>query len=258
MRSLQLLFNAAALGACFNPANAFTAQTTEAAALGRAQHKSLISSSASSADVDSQDATLPSLSFEPDTNTINRRTLLHQAIAATSTATLTAVIPQSAAYAATEKPPPIIPLLITAQRLRRVPLFTIVDGNGTPFHTYDKDTAGGFGYFFTSYTSATYVLDDAQKAFAKAKTEAANKKEAGTTEGSIGEDGQDDVPDAWGQAQIVTLPLDKVLQLSVKKTSSVATNGKGKTFTTYYQVIPSTVSIFCVLVFIVLIHVLRL
>lgn len=31
-----------------------------------------------------------------------------------------------------------------------------------------------------------------------------------------------------------------VLQLSVKKTQSIATNGKGKKFNTYYQVIPAT------------------
>jgi len=81
-------------------------------------------------------------------------------------------------------------------------------------------------------------LDDAQKAFAKAKTEEENKEEG--VEGSIGEDGSGEVPDAWGKAQIVTLPLDVVMQLSVKKLQSVATNGKGKKFSTYYQVIPGT------------------
>lgn len=178
------------------------------------------------------------------TGAINRRTLFHQSIAtAASTAAISSLLPLASANAA-EKPPPIIPLVTTAQRLRRVPVFTIVDGNGTPFHTYDKDSAGGFGYFFTSYTSATYVLDDAKKAFEKAKTEQASKvKNSSTGEGgTIGEDGQDDVPDAWGQAKIVTLPLDVVMQLSVKKTQSVAQNGKGKKFDTYYQVIPSTVS----------------
>lgn len=129
--------------------------------------------------------------------------------------------------------------MTTAKRLHAVPLFTIVDGNGIPFHTYDKESAGAFGYFFTTYTSAEYVLDDAKKAFAKAKTEAAAKKEEGA-EGAIGEDGAGEVPDAWGKAQIVTLPLDVVVQLSVKKTQSIATNGKGKKFNTYYQVIPAT------------------
>ncbi|EJK43820.1 hypothetical protein THAOC_37697, partial [Thalassiosira oceanica] len=55
-----------------------------------------------------------------------------------------------------------------------------------------------------------------------------------------GRGGGGDVPDAWGQAQIVTIPLDVAMQLSVKKTSSIAQNGKGKTFSTYYQVIPET------------------
>lgn len=142
----------------------------------------------------------------------------------------TLLISQSAN--AGDKPPPIIPLTTTAKRLRVVPLFTIVDGNGIPFHTYDKDSAGGFGYFFTSYRSAEYVLDDARKAFSKAKDEAASKSDE--------EKSVDEVPSAWGQAQIVTLPLDLVMQLSVKTTQSVATNGKGKTFKTYYQVIPST------------------
>jgi len=147
----------------------------------------------------------------------------------------------ASAAASSEKPPPIIPLLTTAKRLRTVPLFAIVDGNGTPFHTYDKDSAGGFGYFFTSYISAEYILDDAKKAFEKAKLEAAQKKEAGDTSGgAIGEDGTGEVPDTWGQARIVTVPLDVAMQLSVKKTQSVATNAKARKFNTYYQVIPAT------------------
>ena len=129
--------------------------------------------------------------------------------------------------------------MTTAKRLRTVPLFAIVDGTGTPFHTYDKDSAGGFGYFFTSYTSAEYVLDDAKKAYEKAKLEAAEKNQS-QQQGTIGEDGSTEVPDAWGQAQIVTVPLDIALQLSVKKTSSIAQNAKDKKFNTYYQVIPST------------------
>mmetsp|Transcript_3057 Transcript_3057/g.4718 ORF Transcript_3057/g.4718 Transcript_3057/m.4718 type:complete len:360 (+) Transcript_3057:53-1132(+) len=171
-----------------------------------------------------------------------RRNFLQTALIApylTATAAITTAA--QPASAASEKPPPIIPLLTTAKRLRTVPLFAIVDGNGTPFHTYDKDSAGGFGYFFTSYISAEYVLDDAKKAYEKAKLEAAQKKEAGDTDtGSIGEDGTGEVPDTWGQARIVTVPLDVAMQLSVKKTQSVAQNAKSKTFNTYYQVIPAT------------------
>ena len=168
-----------------------------------------------------------------------RRKIIQSAFAAPlAIASLATATPQSAS-AASEKPPPIIPLITTAKRLRAVPTFTIVDGNGIPFHTYDKESAGGFGYFFSSYTSAEYVLDDAKKAFAKARTEAEEKKASGD-EGAIGEDGGMDVPVAWGQAQIVTLPLDVVMQLSVKKTSSIATNGKGKKFSTFYQLIPET------------------
>ena len=167
-----------------------------------------------------------------------RRRMLHAAFAgaASSVGTLASPLPSLAK----EKPPPIIPLQTTARRLRAVPTFTIVDGVGTPFHTYDKDSAGGFGYFFTSYTSAQYVLEDARNAFKKAKDEAAAKKERGEESSIGGEEGGGDVPDAWGQAQIVTIPLDVAMQLSVKKTSSIAQNGKGKTFNTYYQVIPET------------------
>ena len=163
-----------------------------------------------------------------------RRKILQTALITPIIATLTS----TSSVNASDKPPPIIPLTTTAKRLRAVPTFTIVDGNGIPFHTYDKDSAGGFGYFFTTYRSAEYVLDDARAAFSKAKTDAAKKKDE--SNGAIGEDGTGDVPDAWGQAQIVTLPLDVVMQLSVKKTQSVATNGKGKKFSTYYQVIPAT------------------
>ncbi|KAL3761532.1 hypothetical protein ACHAW5_003080 [Stephanodiscus triporus] len=67
------------------------------------------------------------------------------------------------------RPPPVVPLPTTARRLRAVPTFAIVDGDGVPFHTYDKDSAGGYGYFFVSYRSAEYVLEDARSAFAKAK-----------------------------------------------------------------------------------------
>eukprot|EP00577_Skeletonema_sp_RCC1716_P021415 CAMPEP_0113414790 /NCGR_PEP_ID=MMETSP0013_2-20120614/24213_1 /TAXON_ID=2843 ORGANISM="Skeletonema costatum, Strain 1716" /NCGR_SAMPLE_ID=MMETSP0013_2 /ASSEMBLY_ACC=CAM_ASM_000158 /LENGTH=370 /DNA_ID=CAMNT_0000301687 /DNA_START=126 /DNA_END=1238 /DNA_ORIENTATION=- /assembly_acc=CAM_ASM_000158 len=172
-----------------------------------------------------------------------RRNLLQTALIAPYLTVTTAITttPQVASAAASEKPPPIIPLLTTAKRLRTVPLFAIVDGNGTPFHTYDKDSAGGFGYFFTSYISAEYILDDAKKAFEKAKLEAEQKKEAGdTSSGAIGEDGTGEVPDTWGQARIVTVPLDVAMQLSVKKTQSVATNAKARKFNTYYQVIPAT------------------
>lgn len=129
-----------------------------------------------------------------------------------------------------------------------MPTFAIVDGNGVPFLTFDKDSASGFGYFFTSYESAEYVLDDARKAFSKAKAdaEAKKKKQQQQQESnggeSIGEDGTvlSDVPDAWGKAQIVTVPLDLALQLSVRKMKMKAQNGKDRTFSTFYQVIPET------------------
>ena len=140
-----------------------------------------------------------------DNSEINKRRLFLQSALVTPFA-----IANCPVFAA-EKPPPIIPLLTTAKRLHPVPLFTIVDGNGVPFHTYDKDSASGFGYFFTTYQSALYVLDDAKNAFAKAKEEAA--KNQGNGKGAIGAEGDSDVPDAWGLSQIVTLPLGKIIVL---------------------------------------------
>ena len=181
-----------------------------------------------------------------------RREFLHRAMAQIVIVPTVVVVPvawvshpsSSAAAATTDsKPPPILPLLTTAMRLHAIPTFAIVDGNGVPFHTYDKDTAGGLGYFFTSYRSAEFVLDDAKVAFAKAKAEErsnnnVDKKGEGDEEKVDVNEGA--VPDSWGQARIVSIPLDVAMQLSVKKgTSSIAQNGQGKSFNTYYQVIPS-------------------
>ena len=82
------------------------------------------------------------------------------------------------------------------------------------------------------------MLDDAKKAFGKAKEDSASKKEDGIADGA--DEGAGEVPDAWGKAQIVALPLDVVMQLSVKKTKSTAQNSKDRTFSTFYQVIPAT------------------
>jgi hypothetical protein len=195
-----------------------------------------------------------------------RREFLHRAMAAqivivpTVVAVPVALVSQpSPAAAATtttttttnNKPPPILPLLTTAKRLHAIPTFAIVDGYGVPFHTYDKDTAGGLGYFFTSYRSAEFVLEDAKAAFAKAKAEerkinnnnVADEKREGEAEeeedANNNNNGGSEVPDSWGQARIVSIPLDVVMQLTVKKTSSIAQNGQGKRFNTYYQVIPN-------------------
>ena len=196
---------------------------------------------------------LSSSSSELVDYSIPRRNILLQS---TSSLLLTAAcpLPSSAATTSTNKPPPILPLLTTASRLHIIPTYAIVDGNGTPFHTYDKDSASGIGYFFLSYKGAEYVLEDAKKAFEKAKEVAAKAKEeapstitttiAATT--ITGEDTDadssttDDVPESWGRAQIVSIPLDYALQLSIKSTKSLALNGRGKTFSTYYQIIPDT------------------
>jgi hypothetical protein len=197
--------------------------------------------------------TLSSSSSELVDYSIPRRNILLQS-ASSLLLTAACPLPSSAATTSTNKPPPILPLLTTASRLHIIPTYAIVDGNGTPFHTYDKDSASGIGYFFLSYKGAEYVLEDAKKAFEKAKEVAAKAKEeapstitttiAATT--ITGEDTDadssttDDVPESWGRAQIVSIPLDYALQLSIKSTKSLALNGRGKTFSTYYQIIPDT------------------
>ena len=108
-----------------------------------------------------------------------------------------------------------------ARRLRKVPTFAIVDGNGTPFATYSKTEGTATGYFFTTYEGATYVLEDARKAFAEAK-------EAGKP-----------TEDSWGDSQIVSVSLAQALQLSVKKQSNIIRNNiNNQTVTTYYQILP--------------------
>ena len=232
--SLLLLASSQKLRSC----SSFTAPTSIsiaskwlASSSSRTHHHQELRASSSSDDDNESTGTSSALSSE------RRRNILQTALITPLAISTTTV---QSASAASEKPPPIIPLLTTAKRLRSVPLFAIVDGNGTPFHTYDKDSAGGFGYFFTTYTSAEYVLDDAKKAYEKAKVEAAEAAKKKESDGSIGSDGTTEVPDTWGQAQIVTVPLDIAMQLSVKKTSSIAQNAKDKKFSTYYQVIPST------------------
>jgi len=199
---------------------------------------------------------LSSSSSELVDYSIPRRNILLQSA---SSLLLTAACPlpsiAASGTSSTNKPPPILPLLTTASRLHIIPTYAIVDGNGTPFHTYDKDSASGIGYFFLSFKGAEFVLEDAKKAFEKAKEVAAKAKEeapstittiaATTTTGN--EDGNnadssttDDVPESWGRAQIVSIPLDYALQLSIKSTKSLALNGRGKTFSTYYQIIPDT------------------
>ncbi len=84
-------------------------------------------------------------------------------------------------------------------------------------------------------------MEDAKKAFEKAKKEnAASTKAKEEEDGNTDSTEDDDVPESWGRAQIVTIPLDLALQLSIKSTKSLALNGRGKTFATYYQIIPDT------------------
>jgi len=109
-------------------------------------------------------------------------------------------------------------------RLRRVPVYAIVDGEGTPFATYDPNSATANCYFFLAVDNAKAVLDDARQAYEQAK------------------DRRDDVADSWGNSRIVALSLDFAMRLTVNtQAANVAQNGKS--FKTAYQVLPSAVSI---------------
>jgi Tic22-like family len=137
--------------------------------------------------------------------------------------------PANAAAAATDTTttttdvkPSIVPAVEVLQRLRKVPVYAIVDGLGIPFMTYDSESAGANGYFFLDYMNAQGVLEDAKRAYATAKEK--------QVEG---------VSDTWGDSRIVTLPLDLAMRLTVKQVSNVAQNDKS--FRTIYQVLPSAV-----------------
>ena len=125
-----------------------------------------------------------------------------------------------AAHAADELKPSIVSPLEVLQRLRKVPVYSIVNGTGIPFMTYDSESASATGYFFLDYSNAQAVLEEARKAAAKEKQK----------------DEHNDIS-MWDSAKIVALPLDLALRLTVKQVSNTAQNGKS--FRSSYQVLPS-------------------
>ena len=144
-------------------------------------------------------------------------------ITATAAMTTMMMMPTSSEAAeevASKKESSMVAGAEVARRLRGVPTFAIVDGNGVPFATYEKGGASGTGYFFTTIAAAQYVLEDAKKAFQEARL-------AGR-----------DTEDSWGDSHTVTVSLAVALQLSVKKRINIAQNGNS--LTTYYQILPGT------------------
>lgn len=146
-------------------------------------------------------------------------------LAAAAAATTT----ENSRVTATAKPS-IVPPIEVLQRLRRVPTFTLVDGTGVPFTTYDTGTATANGYFFLEYENAQAVLEDAKAAFEKAQ---------GNNNNNNKDDDAAVYDNNWGNSRIVTVPLDFAMRLTVSQTSNVAQNGKS--FRTNYQVLPSAV-----------------
>lgn len=130
-----------------------------------------------------------------------------------------ALLPSSAF--ADDLPPSIVSPAETLLRLRKVPTFCIVDGEGTPFMTYDSQSAGANGYFFLEYGNAEAVLEDAKKAYKEA-LEAGEK-----------------VVDSWGASRIVTMPLDFAMRMTVKQTKNKAQNADFREFRTIIQVLPT-------------------
>lgn len=137
--------------------------------------------------------------FEPDSNSRNRRGVLASLnVAALLPFCVGSPSPASAAAAAGKAPSIVSPKDVLF-RLRPVPTFSIVNPAGIPYMIVSKDNQGGIGYFFTSFGGAKKVLDDAKK----------GADEAG-------------YPETWEGATVMTVPMDVALRLAVQKKNAKA------------------------------------
>eukprot|EP00535_Pseudo-nitzschia_heimii_P009656 CAMPEP_0197192294 /NCGR_PEP_ID=MMETSP1423-20130617/24838_1 /TAXON_ID=476441 /ORGANISM="Pseudo-nitzschia heimii, Strain UNC1101" /LENGTH=342 /DNA_ID=CAMNT_0042645153 /DNA_START=113 /DNA_END=1141 /DNA_ORIENTATION=- len=106
-----------------------------------------------------------------------------------------------------------------ADLIRPVPTFTIVDKKGIPYTVVGED-AKVTGYFFTTYTEASRILQlatrSADKAIAKAKAD--KEKEVGIN--------------PWKNARISTVPLDYAVTVVSK---AMNTSGGG----VYFKIAPA-------------------
>jgi len=86
-------------------------------------------------------------------------------------------------------------------KMRPIPTFAIVDAVGVPYLIAEKQGGGATGYFFTTFSSAMKVLNDAKK----------DSQEKG-------------YEDTWKDATITTVPLDVAIRLVFKKVKRKAQN----------------------------------
>eukprot|EP00531_Pseudo-nitzschia_arenysensis_P018728 CAMPEP_0116143616 /NCGR_PEP_ID=MMETSP0329-20121206/15549_1 /TAXON_ID=697910 /ORGANISM="Pseudo-nitzschia arenysensis, Strain B593" /LENGTH=338 /DNA_ID=CAMNT_0003638955 /DNA_START=73 /DNA_END=1089 /DNA_ORIENTATION=+ len=106
-----------------------------------------------------------------------------------------------------------------ADLIRPIPTFAIVDKKGVPFTVVGED-AKVTGYFFTTYSEASRILQLAKKSADKAIAKAKADKE-------------EDVGDnPWKNARVSTVPLDYAATLVIK---SVRNSGGG----VYFKVAPA-------------------
>lgn len=113
-----------------------------------------------------------------------------------------------------------------SQKLRRIPVFALVDGDGVPFTTFQGDgLLGGnaVGYFFLSYEDAQNVLNDAVLKTKEAKSNDKNYDKYIATD--------------WINAKVVTLPLELAFKLLGNHPKSKAQNDN--MYDTVYNIIPS-------------------
>lgn len=152
------------------------------------------------------DAATPSLLLQ-------RRSLLLSSIA------LLPILPFTSfpCEAATSPPPPLPTMADVSMKLRRIPVFAVVDSSGKPYMVVSGDGRVPTGYFYTSYQFAQSVLDDAV---------AATKK---------------DNSDDWVGARVAAVPLDFALKLQSRHPKSKAQTGQ--MVDTVYDILPAEADI---------------
>ncbi len=145
----------------------------------------------------------------------SRRTLLRQGAATfmIGTASLMSPLGALAEEAVATKEGLMSPTDV-ADLIRPIPTFAIVDKKGVPFTVVGED-AKPTGYFFTTYSEASRILQLAKKSADKAIAKAKADKEE-----DVGEN-------PWKNARISTVPLDSAATLFIK---SVRNSGGGVYF----------------------------
>lgn len=166
------------------------------------------------------------LKFQPPTNTNHRlHAYKHEIQRRDGLKLISGIIPVSTLITPTTTN--AITFNEIAQKMRRVPVFALVDGSGNPFTTFQGDgLLGGnaIGYFFLSFEDAQNVLNDAVLKTKEAQTNDKNYDKYIATD--------------WINAKVVTLPLELAFKLLGNHPKSKAQNGNS--YDTVYNLIPST------------------